>query len=159
MTSLTKPLEHDCTHPVTEHWISAADDRWHCNVGACTCSRPRLMPARQSDGAMSPADKRLCHDVDVVSEMRFFWHRRQGHPRRDRGPRSGLYMTTVHLHRDDVPDTLALLHALIGDRTHPTPGYTPDETGADVDWDLLGDGYHMHHTVCITPINENRERS
>ena len=50
-------------------------------------------------------------------------------------------MTTVHLHRDDVPDTLALLHALLGDRTHPTPGYTPDELGADVDWDLLGDGY------------------
>ncbi len=50
-------------------------------------------------------------------------------------------MATVHLHRDDVPDTLALLHALLGDRTHPTPGYTPNETGADVDWDLLGDGY------------------
>jgi hypothetical protein len=50
-------------------------------------------------------------------------------------------MATVHLHRDDVPDTLALLHALLGHRTHPTPGYTPDETGADVDWDLLGDGY------------------
>ena len=50
-------------------------------------------------------------------------------------------MTTVHLHRDDVPDTLALLGALLGDRTHPPPGYTPDETGADVDWDLLADGY------------------
>jgi hypothetical protein len=72
MTLLTKPLEHDCAHPVNEHWISAADDRWHCNVGACTFSRPRLMPARQSDVAMSPADERLCHDVDMVTEMRFF---------------------------------------------------------------------------------------
>ena len=42
-------------------------------------------------------------------------------------------MTMVHLHRDDVPDTLALLNALLGDRTHPPPGYTPDEKGADVD--------------------------
>jgi hypothetical protein len=47
MTALTKPLEHDCTHPVTEHWISADDDRWHCNVVDCACSRLRLMPARQ----------------------------------------------------------------------------------------------------------------
>ena len=47
-------------------------------------------------------------------------------------------MATVHLHRDDVPDTLALLNALLGDRTHPPPGYTPDET-SDVDWDLLAD--------------------
>jgi hypothetical protein len=46
-------------------------------------------------------------------------------------------MVTVHLHRDDVPDTLALLNALLGDRTHPAPGYTPDETGADVDWEEL----------------------
>src|SRR5216683_74496 len=50
-------------------------------------------------------------------------------------------MATVHLHRDDVPDTLALLNALLGDRTHPPPSYTPDETGADVDWDLLADGF------------------
>ena len=50
-------------------------------------------------------------------------------------------MASVHLHRDDVPDTLALLNALLVDRTHPAPGYTPDETGADVDWDLVADGY------------------
>ena len=50
-------------------------------------------------------------------------------------------MATVHLHRDDVPETLALLNALLGDRTHPPPGYMPDETGADVDWDLLADGF------------------
>jgi hypothetical protein len=71
-------------------------------------------------------------------------------------------MTMVHLHRDDVPDTLALLHALLGDRTHPTPGYTPDETGADVDWDLLGDGYlstsekavvHIAHGCAILERN------
>jgi hypothetical protein len=69
---LTKPLEHDCTHPATEHWISAADDRWHCHVDDCTCSRPRLMPERHRSGAMSAADEQLCHDVDLVSEMRFF---------------------------------------------------------------------------------------
>ncbi len=40
-------------------------------------------------------------------------------------------MATAHLHLDDVPDTLALLIALLRDRTHA------DETGADVDWDLL----------------------
>jgi hypothetical protein len=50
-------------------------------------------------------------------------------------------MPTVHLHRDDVPRTLALLDALLGDRTYPTSGYTPDETGADVDWNELTDGY------------------
>ena len=27
------------------------------------------------------------------------------------------------------------------DRTYPTTGYTPDETGADVDWNELADGY------------------
>jgi len=48
-------------------------------------------------------------------------------------------MAAVHLHHDDVPDTLALLHALLRDRTHPAPGYTPDETGADVDWDQLAE--------------------
>jgi hypothetical protein len=49
-------------------------------------------------------------------------------------------MTTVHLHRDDVPDTLALLGALLGDRSTEVPGYSLDETGADVDWDLLLEG-------------------
>jgi hypothetical protein len=72
MTLLTKPLEHDCAHPVTEHWISAAGDRWHCNVDDCTCSRPRLIRERHRSGAMSPADEQLRRDVDVVSEMRFF---------------------------------------------------------------------------------------
>ena len=49
-------------------------------------------------------------------------------------------MATVHLYRDDVPDTLALLGALLGDRSTEVPGYSLDETGADVDWDLLHDG-------------------
>ena len=49
-------------------------------------------------------------------------------------------MATVHLHRDDVPDTLALLGALLGDRSTEVPGYSLDETGADVDWDLLLEG-------------------
>jgi hypothetical protein len=50
-------------------------------------------------------------------------------------------MATVHLHRDDVPDTLALLGALLGDRSTAVPGYTVDETGADVDWDVLLEGW------------------
>jgi hypothetical protein len=50
-------------------------------------------------------------------------------------------MATVHLHRDNVADTLALLHALIGDRSTAVPGYTVDETGADVDWDLLAESW------------------
>jgi hypothetical protein len=49
-------------------------------------------------------------------------------------------MAIVHLHRDDVPDTLALLGALLGDRSTEVPGYRLDETGADVDWDLLLEG-------------------
>jgi hypothetical protein len=50
-------------------------------------------------------------------------------------------MAMVHLHRDDVPDTLALLGALLGDRSTEVPGYSLDETGADVDWDLLLEGW------------------
>ena len=46
-------------------------------------------------------------------------------------------MTTVHLHRDDVPDTLALLGALLGDRSKLPDGYILLTTGAEVDWDLL----------------------
>jgi hypothetical protein len=30
------------------------------------------MPERHYSGVMTPADQRLCHDVDVASEMRFF---------------------------------------------------------------------------------------
>ncbi len=58
MTVLTKPLEHDCSHPVAEHYINAADDRWHCHD--CPCSRPRLL-------AEHPRS-----DVDLVTEIRFF---------------------------------------------------------------------------------------
>ncbi len=60
MTVLTKPLEHDCTHPVAEHYISAADDRWHCHVDDCPCSQARLL-------AEHPRS-----EVDLVTEMRFF---------------------------------------------------------------------------------------
>jgi hypothetical protein len=50
-------------------------------------------------------------------------------------------MAMVHLHRNDVPDTLALPGALLGDRSTEVPGYSLDETGADVDWDLLLEGW------------------
>jgi len=29
MSVLTIPLEHDCAQLIAEHYISAADDRWH----------------------------------------------------------------------------------------------------------------------------------
>ena len=50
-------------------------------------------------------------------------------------------MTTVHLHRDDVPDTLALLGALLGDRSKLPAGYILSTTGADVDLDLLAESW------------------
>jgi hypothetical protein len=51
-------------------------------------------------------------------------------------------MATVHLHRDDVPDTLALLKALlVDDRSKAPPGYILSTTRADVDWDLLLEGW------------------
>jgi hypothetical protein len=46
----------------------------------------------------------------------------------------------MHLHRDDVPETLALLRVLLGNRATLPDGYTPDATGANVDWELLADG-------------------
>ena len=46
-------------------------------------------------------------------------------------------MVVEHLDRGDVPETLALLNSLLGRRDPPPGGYTPDATGADVDWDLL----------------------
>jgi hypothetical protein len=48
-------------------------------------------------------------------------------------------MSIEHLHRDDVPETLALLRVLLGSRATLAEGYTPDETGADVDWVRLAD--------------------
>ena len=48
-------------------------------------------------------------------------------------------MATVHLHRDDVPDTLALLNALLGDRTHTAPGYAPDDQGTGSTFSALAD--------------------
>ena len=50
-------------------------------------------------------------------------------------------MAAVHLHRDNVPETLALLNTLLGSRNSLPAGYAPDRTGADVDWDLLADSY------------------
>jgi hypothetical protein len=43
------------------------------------------------------------------------------------------------LHRDDVPETLALLRTLLGGRATLPQGYSPDQTGAVVDWQLLAD--------------------
>jgi hypothetical protein len=46
-------------------------------------------------------------------------------------------MAIMHLNRKDVPETLALLSALLRGRNPVPAGYTEDRTGADVDWDLL----------------------
>ena len=43
-------------------------------------------------------------------------------------------MAIEHLRRDDVPETLALLRVLFGNRATLPEGYTPDETGADIAW-------------------------
>jgi hypothetical protein len=48
-------------------------------------------------------------------------------------------MSIEHLHRDDVPETLALLRVLLGNRATPPEGYTPDVTGAEIDWEVLAD--------------------
>lgn len=50
-------------------------------------------------------------------------------------------MSTEHLHTDDFPETLALLDRLLSDRDTPPAGYQPDESGADVDWELLAASY------------------
>ena len=42
---------------------------------------------------------------------------------------------TVHLHRDDCPQALAVLEAVLNGRPHPD--FAPTETGAYVDWELL----------------------
>jgi hypothetical protein len=46
-------------------------------------------------------------------------------------------MSAEHLHQEDVPETLALLRVLLGNRATRPPGYSPEPTGAEVDWDLL----------------------
>lgn len=43
----------------------------------------------------------------------------------------------LHLHRDDYPDTLAFLAAMLGARVSQRVGYWPTDEGAWVDWDLL----------------------
>ena len=50
-------------------------------------------------------------------------------------------MTSVHLHLDDTPKTLAVLGALLGHRGSAVAGYAPDDWGAEVDWELLAGSY------------------
>ena len=50
-------------------------------------------------------------------------------------------MATVHLHHDDVPNTLALLGVLLGERSKLPEGYILSTTGADVDWELLAESW------------------
>jgi hypothetical protein len=47
----------------------------------------------------------------------------------------------TYLYRDGEPKTLAILAALLGQRPdHHGLGYSPDERGAQVDWELLTTG-------------------
>ena len=46
-------------------------------------------------------------------------------------------MSTVRLNRNAVPETLALLDTLLARRDPLPAGYTPDRTGANIDWELL----------------------
>lgn len=54
-----------------------------------------------------------------------------------------LSTASVHLHRDDCPETLKLLDGLLGHRGGNVQdiGYKPTPTGAWVDWDLLAGSY------------------
>lgn len=49
-------------------------------------------------------------------------------------------MASEYLNRDDVPETIALLNALLGNRESPPRGYAADASGVGVDWDLLANG-------------------
>jgi len=47
-------------------------------------------------------------------------------------------MNAQHLHRDDYPNTLQLLAAVVGNREDAQEfGYRATDVGAEVDWDLL----------------------
>ena len=48
-------------------------------------------------------------------------------------------MPVERLNRNDVPESLALLNAVLGDLKTAPPGYARQEWGADVDWELLAD--------------------
>jgi hypothetical protein len=48
-------------------------------------------------------------------------------------------MPSEYLHRDEVPEALAVLDTLLGERDPLRAGYTPDISGAAVDWHLLAD--------------------
>ena len=47
-------------------------------------------------------------------------------------------MSAMHLHRDDYPNTLQLMAAVVGHRQDAEEfGYRATDVGAEVDWDLL----------------------
>lgn len=63
-------------------------------------------------------------------------------------------MTAHHIHLDDAPDSLAILHALLGHRADRAAeiGYVIDETGAMVDWDLLENSWLSTTEVATVQI-------
>jgi hypothetical protein len=46
-------------------------------------------------------------------------------------------MSAEHLLQEEVPETLALLRVLLVTRAARPPGYSPDGTAAEVDWEVL----------------------
>jgi hypothetical protein len=70
MPVLSKPIEHDCPHPMVEHYISAADDRWHCGVAECPCSAPELVAEKAPSDSQVPKQAPNA-DLDyIVEQMR-----------------------------------------------------------------------------------------
>lgn len=58
----------------------------------------------------------------------------------------------IHVHRDDAPDTLGVLQALMANR-HDTPaGYEPTDTGAWVDWDALARSWLSTTEIAVVDI-------
>lgn len=75
-------------------------------------------------------------------------------------------MAPTHLHRDDVPGTLAILAALLGHRADRVEGYSPSPAlrrgeagGAVVDWQLLLHGPLSSSEVATVAIAQGVARA
>ena len=60
-------------------------------------------------------------------------------------------MTKRHLHREDYPETLAVLNAVVGDRTIPIV-WEPTEVGAHVDFDAAHQSFLSTTEVAVFDI-------
>lgn len=57
----------------------------------------------------------------------------------------------THLHREDYPQTLAVLNAVVGDRQIPTV-WEPTDVGAHVDFDAAHDSFLSTTEVAVFDI-------